>query len=306
MRRTFFALLILLLLPATAGAAGLPYARTMDHVFLTKDGVDFHMDIFVPNGENRKAVWKPGDTGQGLAIVDIGSGGWSADRGKLNDHETAQVYNILCARGYTVFAVLPGSRPDYTALEMVDHVEYAIRWVKAHAEDYGIDPDRIGLTGASAGGHLACLTAARMDSGDPDAADPVLRESSTVQAVGIFFPPTDFLNWEGKDFAGVRQLIGDILIAGGAEGHSEDALRAAAKAASPIYNIKPNMPPFMIYHGDADPIVPLQQSVTYVEAMKAAGNEIALEIKPGGAHPWIDIPFEVIKLTDWFDAKLAN
>jgi len=76
-------------------------------------------------------------------FVDIASGAWHSDRGKIRDHQMAQFYNIFCGKGYTVFAVRPGSRGRFTAEDMVNHVKLCIRWVKAHADEYGIDPNRI-------------------------------------------------------------------------------------------------------------------------------------------------------------------
>ena len=74
----------------------------------------------------------------------------------------------------------------------------AVRFIRYHAKDYTIDPDRIGITGGSAGGHLSLMQGTAGDAGDPKAKDPVDRTSSRVQAVACFFPPTDFLNWGEK------------------------------------------------------------------------------------------------------------
>ena len=94
------------------------------------------MDVFTPTG-------KP----NGLGIVDIASGAWYSDRNKIRDHTLAQVYTIFCSRGYMVFAVRPGSKTRYTAAEMDRNVKSAIRYVKAHAGEYKIDPARLGPHG---------------------------------------------------------------------------------------------------------------------------------------------------------------
>ena len=99
------------------------------------------MDVFTPTG-------KP----NGLGIVDIASGAWYSDRDKIRDHTLAQVYTIFCSRGYMVFAVRPGSKTRYTAAEMDRNVKSAIRYVKAHAGEYKIDPARLGLMGARPAG----------------------------------------------------------------------------------------------------------------------------------------------------------
>ena len=117
--------------------------------------------------------------------------------GLFSSHEAIQPAFIrpLTDRGYTVFAVVHGSQPKYTIPEIVQDMNRAVRFIRHHAKDYRIDPDRIGISGASAGGHLSLMLGTAGDAGNPDAKDPVDRESSRVQAVACFFPPTDFLNY---------------------------------------------------------------------------------------------------------------
>ena len=122
--------LILIPLTAIGDEAKLPYQRQENIVYAEVHGVGLLLDVFTPAGD-----------GNGRAIVEVTSGAWHSDRGKLRDLEQAQVFNIYCRRGYTVFAVRPGSISKFSALEMVDHVERAIRWVKADAKRYNIDPD---------------------------------------------------------------------------------------------------------------------------------------------------------------------
>src|SRR5262249_47509030 len=94
-----------------------------------------------------------------------------------------------------VFAVTHGSQPRFTVPEIAKDVHRAVRFVRHNARQYGIDPDRIGIMGASSGGQLALLIATTGGPGDPEADDPADRESSRVQAAAVFFPPTDFLNF---------------------------------------------------------------------------------------------------------------
>lgn len=296
----------LVALSAQAQPDAVPYERTVDHVYGSAKGEPLYMDIFVPNGENKLDHWQPNENGKGLAIIDIASGGWSSDRGKIKDHEDAQVYNIFCARDYTVFAIRPGSRGEYTVFEMVDNIKAAIRYVKEHASKYDIDPERIGLMGASAGGHLASLTVLTEEPGDANAEAPLLRHDTSVKAVAMFFPPTDFLDWEGRDLNDVMEFVGDILFIDGVAGKSEDEIRTVAEAASPRRLVRSKTIPFNIMHGDADTVVPLQQSEVFVKALEEAGTEVDFFIKPGGTHPWITIPLEVIKMADWFDEQLRR
>lgn len=284
------------------------YDRVVDHVYLTEDGVDFYMDIFRPNGKPAKPAYQPGDGGKGRAILDVASGAWHSDRGKIRDHEQAQVYDILTARGYTVFAVRPGTRPKYTVFEMVRHLQHALRYMKANAAAYGFDPDRIGITGASAGGHLALLKVLDAQAGDPASGDPLLRHDTRVAAAGVFFPPTNFLSWEGREGIDVGAVLGEILFKGGKTDQGPEEVARVARLASPYHRVdgQTDLPPFVFFHGDADPIVPIQQSEIMVERLKAAGAEVEFVVKPGGGHPWLTIPLEVLRLADWFDAKLAG
>lgn len=279
------------LVAGTAFGSSLPYEQHENLVYDERDGVGLLMDVFEPVGEKN-----------GLAIIDIASGSWYSDRGKIRDHKMARMYNTFCGKGYTVFAVRPGSRTKFTAEEMVENVKSAIRWVKAHAHEYGVDPDRLGLAGASAGGHLAALTVVTAEDGDVNARDPYEKFDTHVAAVGIFFPPTNFIEWgNGKpDF----NRIGSILFHGGIDGRSEEEIEAQARKVSPGLHVNGSTPPFLIWHGDADPLVPLQQSEFFVGQLKAAGTDVEFHVKEGGGHPWMTIYEEVALMSDWFDAKL--
>jgi acetyl esterase/lipase len=274
-------------------SSSLPYDQKMDVVYGEVHGTGLLMDVFTSKGK-----------ANGLGIIDVVSGAYYSDRRKIRDHILAQVYSIFCSRGYTVFAVRPGSRTRYTAPEMEAHVKMGIRYVKQHAAEYKIDPDRLGLTGASAGGHLATLAAVTPEEDNPDADSPLLRQNTHVKAAAIFFPPTDFLDWDGKpaDF----KTLGDLLFLGGAKGHSEEEIKERAGQISPARLVKGPAIPFLLIHGDADPLVPLQQSQKMVAALKAAGGSAELIVKKGGGHPWMTLPEEVKIMADWFDQHLPE
>lgn len=273
---------------------GVTYEHRQDVVYAEVHGTGLLLDVFTPTGETN-----------GLAIVDVVSGAWHSDRGKIRDHMRAGLFDLLCARGFTVFAVRPGSRTRYTLAEMDHHVKTAIRFVKAHAADYGIDPKRLGLTGASAGGHLATLAALTPADAEADAKDPLLRFDTRVQAVGVLFPPTDFINWRGGEMAD-RALLASLLFQVGVEPLTDTNLDARARDVSPRHRITPTGAPFLVIHGDADPLVPIEQSHRFVTALKDAGIRATLTVKPGGAHPWPTLRDEVAVLADWFRAELAD
>jgi dipeptidyl aminopeptidase/acylaminoacyl peptidase len=256
-----------------------PFQQKTNVVYGETHGTGLLMDVFTPTAK-----------ANGLGIVDVVSGAYNSDRNKIRDHAMAQIYSILCGRGYIVFAIRPGSKSRYTGLDMLAHVKTGIRYVKQHAAEYKIDPDRMGLTGASAGGHLATLAAVTADAG------------SEVKAAAIFFPLTDFLDWNGSPANPL--LIGDLFFTGGTKGHSEEEIKQRAEQLSPARLVKGKPIPFLFFHGDADPLVPLQQSQKMVEVLKAAGGSAELIVKKDGGHPWLTIAEEVKTMADWFNKHL--
>ncbi|MBX3421118.1 MAG: prolyl oligopeptidase family serine peptidase [Pirellulaceae bacterium] len=276
-----------------------PYQRTKDIVYGEIHGTGLLMDVFVPTG-----------TPNGRAIVDIASGAWFSDRGKINDHERAQVFNVLCSRGYSVFAIRPGSKTKYTLKEMDQHVKLGIRRVKQLAEEYGFDAGKLGLTGASAGGHLATLAAYTPESAKAESRDELERKYDTsVAAVAVFFPPTDFVEWRPGDVIN-RGVLG---VAIGSSGNglvdrmpkmSVEDLTAMAKEISPLHRYSTSKVPLLTIHGDADPVVHISHSEKLVKKISDSGGSAELIVVPGGAHPWPTIHEEVKVIADWFDKQL--
>jgi acetyl esterase/lipase len=277
-----------------------PYVQHENIVYAETDGIGLVMDIFTPKRD-----------ANGLGIVDIASGAWSSDRGKINDHKQAQMFNIMCGRGYTVFAVRPGSSSKFTVPEMLKHLKQGIRWVKAHADEYKIDPEKLAITGASAGGHLACLGVTTAEDGNPSAKNPLDKFDTKVKCAAVFFPPTDFLNWgtmkiNPTDAKGpVAQMIGKLLYPGGISDQTPEEIEEAIRKISPFHQVTGKEPPFLLIHGDADFVVPLQQSKIMVEAFTKAGVPVELIIKKGGGHPWLTIHEEIAVAADWIDKQLG-
>lgn len=263
------------------------YSQTKNVVYGEAHGIGLVMDVFSPAGKSN-----------GLGVIDVVSGGWSSSRGKIRDHKLAQVYNIFCSRGYTVFAIRPGSISKFTGHEMLEHLLQGIAWVKENASDYSIDPKRLGMTGASAGGHLAALAATRATDA-----------SHTVACVGIFFPPTDLLVLSGADKqqdtkSEASLLLRAIAMDGRNPKKNSLNLKEALRELSPALLVSGNEPPFLVIHGDADPVVPLDQSQRLVSALTAKEVPAELIIKKGGGHPWLTIPKEVGVIADWMDGRL--
>jgi acetyl esterase/lipase len=274
----------------------LTYKQQKDAVFGEADGVGLPMDIFQPIGKRN-----------GLALIDVVSGAWFTDRGKIRDHEQAQFFQTFCGRGYTVFAIRPGSRSRFSAPEMVQNLRKGIHWVRDHAIDYGIDPDHMAICGASAGGHLACLAMVTPD---------VAKDGKVIQpfsAALIFFPPTDFLEWGGYSIDYSKDNEWGHLVQSLALSREERLKQPLSKKdlaervrrISPARLVNGKLPPFLIIHGDTDPLVPMQQSQVFVKALQAAGTDVQLIVKPGGGHPWPTIHEEVAVMADWLDKRLT-
>jgi acetyl esterase/lipase len=299
MRICFVSLVgLVLFVSGTTAAQELPFRQHENIVFREAHGVGLLMDVFTPTASKN-----------GLGIVDVISGAWHSDRGKIRDHARAQTFHILCRKGYTVFAIRPGSVSKFSVPEMLENLNEGIRWVKDHSKDYGIDPDRLGLMGASAGGHLACLAAVTAKGEKPSIWRFTQPTDTRVKAVAVFFPPADFLNWNGKpiDLQGDGRLAGVVRRLAFPDGlGSATAEEVAAKLTqiSPARLVTAAAPPFLIFHGDADPIVPLQQSKVLLEALKKATVPAELTVKKGGGHPWLTLHEEVQLVAEWFDKQL--
>lgn len=279
------------------GEASPPWRQTLNVVYDEVEGVALVMDVFAPPSK--------GGPGAGRGVVCIVSGAWKSDRGMVEAHRMFGFFDVLCAHGYTVFAVRPGSYTRFTVEEMLGHIHRAIRFIKVRAGEYGIDPARLGLVGASAGGHLACLAATRPAPGEPEAKDPFLRPDTNVGAVGVFCPPTDFLDWHGERY-GFNLMEGRLVFREGFAGHSAEEIEAAATAISPVYHVAPGLPPFLLIHGDADSLVPFQQSLKLKAALEASGVPVELLVKEGGDHSWPTVREEVEHLAQWLDKNLGE
>jgi len=281
----------LLLVPAGAQTPQAEITRIEDVVYGRKFGVALTLDVIKPAKPN------------GFAIVSMISGGWFSNHDLINP----KGYAPFLDRGYTVFAVCHGCQPKFTIPEIAQDIHRSIRFIRHNAANWGIDPDHIGITGGSAGGHLSLTIGTQGGPGKADAKDPVDRESSAVQAVACFYPPTDFLNYGsgGEDAVGVGTLA-DFKGAFGSGADTPEGRQQLGRQVSPIYFITPQLPPTLIFHGDADKLVPKQQSETFVARATAAGATAKLVIKPGAAHGWGNQAADMVSMADWFDEYLRG
>lgn len=192
----------------------------------------------------------------------------------------------LTDRGFTMFAINHRATPRFQYPDPVEDVQRAVRFVRANAKTYGIQPDRIGAAGASSGGHLVSMTGVLDGKGIPDDPDPVNRMSSKIQAVFTLFAPFD-LAMQFRESRGqggpeaVALLVGALITPSVAPGALEFR---RLTAASPVAHVTRDDPPFLMMHGEADTLVPIAQSAQMERVLKDTGVEAKLITVPGGGH----------------------
>jgi acetyl esterase/lipase len=283
------------------------FTHTEDIIYARKFGTALTMDVFAPK-----------ENANGAAVILVVSGGWFSDHAAVS-FVMAHSGNELVKHGYTVVAVVHGSQPRFTIPEAIADLNRAVRFIRYHAKEYKIDPERIGITGGSAGGHLSLMQGTAGDLGDPKAKDPVDRVSSRVQAVACFFPPTDFLNYGGVGkYAFARDgVLADFRVAVDVREFDpktkllervtdEKKVLELARKISPITHVSSDDPPTLIIHGDADKLVPIEQAEAIVAKLKEAGVPAKLVVKKDASHGWAEIDKDVPTFVDWFDKYLKR
>ena len=246
------------------------YARVQD--------VSLKLDLYLPGpggGEAPAASRAP-------VVIWIHGGGWSA--GNKNSCPAA----LLVPAGFAAVSI------NYRLTQLapfpaqIHDCKGAVRWGRAHAAEYGLDPDHIGIWGASAGGHLAALLGTT--AGDKDLEGDVggnLDRSSQVQAVCDWFGPSDIVKLAHADDpapaeihpnAAINAAVGllDRLVGGPVREHLD-----VARQASPAAHVSKGDPPFLIMHGDKDDLVPLSQSELLTAALHEAGVDATMHIVKG-------------------------
>ncbi len=279
---------LLVLLAALAQAQ----TRLTDVVYGHKMGVALTMDVFTPARPN------------GIGVIWLISGGWVSNHDNLNP-ALAKAFND---RGMTVFEVVHGSQPKFQMPEILSDVNRAVRFIRTNARKFGVDPMRLGISGWSAGGHLSLMVGAYGGPGKPDAKDPVDRASSEVEAVAVFFPPVDFLNYGASGMKPIKSPIYRMFWpAFGITKDTSDAdIDTMAHDDSPIYGVTAKMPPTFVMHGNKDSLVPLQQSQLLMAKLEELHVPHQLVVKDGGGHMWQNILDDFPKLADWFAKYLGK
>ena len=227
--------------------------------------------------------------------------------------------NLYLESGYTLFGVMVSSQPQFTIPDEIIDLKRAVRFIRFNAKEYGIDADKIGITGSSSGGHLSLMIATADETVNTKSADPVDKVSSRVQAAAVFYPPTDFINYGGVNKSGtINQsflVLSGLAAAFDFKVWSDTAKTfisvtdmqkrlAIAKEISPINSVSSDDPPVIIIHGDKDFSVPKQQSESIIAKFKEANVTCNLIIKEGGGHGWRNREIEEKNFVNWFDKYL--
>ncbi len=224
-----------------------------DVEFATPDGGSLTLDAFVPEGR-----------GPFPTCILVHGGGFTK-----GDKQTfiKPLFEPLSKAGFAWFTINYRLAPQHRWPACADDVEAAIRWVRAHAAEYKVDPARIALVGESAGGHLVSYVGARG------------RAETRVAAVVPFYAPHDLelqVRSRGELGTSMTALLGLTEL--------NDAAWSRLKEASPSTYIASDLPPYLLIHGDQDPTVPYEQSVRFQKQTRAAGNTCDLITIAGGVH----------------------
>lgn len=246
------ALISLTLSQVEAAESSLPALKT-DIEFAKVGDISLTLDAFVPEGN-----------GPFPTCILVHGGGFV--RGDKQSY-IKPLFEPLSKAGFTWFTINYRLAPQHRWPACAEDVETAIRWVKAHSQDYKVDPNRIALIGESAGGHLVSWVGTH------------LNDETRVRAVVPFYAPHD-LELQVKH----RNMLGESMT--GLLGLTElnDDAWKRLREVSPSNFVHKGMPPFLQIHGDKDPTVPFEQSTRFQQQMRDLGNQCDLITIPNGVH----------------------
>lgn len=260
---------ILFLVLAINLATTVAHADTVrDVVYGHKDGMALVLDVYQPE---RNA--------NGAGVAYMISGGWMSSEGMQRAYES--MFVPLVEAGYTVFAVRHGSSPRYFVPEAWSDVSQAFQFIGDHAGKYGVDPERIGVSGISAGGHLSLMLGLYTDA----------NTRHRPAAVVAYMPPVDIRGMAGPN-DNFPALNFDPALAAG---------------ISPIDFVSADDPATLLVHGDADELVPIANSERMHAALKAAGVNtkfVVIEGAPHGLFTGVGGELAAKSLIGWFDQYL--
>lgn len=279
------ALAITLLAPALASAtpqnesakaAGVPKVDR-DVVFGMYSGLGLLMDVYHPEKPN------------GYGVIFIEGSGWSSSpeynaRPLKSGVEQWSAFALpLIQAGYTVFAIDHRAAPRFHAPAQIEDAQRAVRYVRYHAKQYGLNGARIGAAGYSSGAHLAMLLGLLDGAGNPDDRDPVQRVSARVQCVIGGGTPAD-LEHVGNNPAALALLSAFLGEPVPADPPPNSAVYRRLEQLSPMHFVKQGDPPILLVQGDADELVPYEAALAFQAKLQVAHVPVKLVTVKGGTH----------------------
>jgi acetyl esterase/lipase len=243
----------------------------LDVAYVTNAHARQHLDLYVPKTEGKLP----------LIIVVHGGGFWSGDKARENVQQFLRAGYAAASLNYRLSgdAIFPAAVQDCKA---------AVRWLRAHAAEYHLDPDQFGAWGTSAGGNLVAMLGTTGETRQFDVGE-YLEVSSQVQAVSDYYGPSDFLQMDAHRVLPNGQVhdLPDSPEARYVGGPIQEHKDWVAKA-NPITYITAKCPPFFLAHGDKDPLVAHHQSELLEAALKQAGVPVTFYTVKGGGHAFKD------------------
>ena len=217
----------------------------------------------------------PGDD-PAPAIVFVHGGGWSG--GTRIKALVPWLGPLVAAHGFMAATIDYRLSPRSTFPAQIHDLKAAVRWLRANAAEIGVDPERIGVWGNSAGGHLAGLAGVTGDLPELEGTSGSPGYSTRLQAVTMQASPTDLLLNGGILHNDRESILTDFI------GGTLDTHEAALRLASPITHISPDCPPFLIVHGTDDELIPFEHALRFTHGLEAAGVDVTLLPLEGAGH----------------------
>ena len=294
MRRLMYAALLLLILTVSQVAQVKPATPSTkvdvipDIVYGHKDGMALTFDIF-----------KPKTRTNGAAIIFMVSGGWISNY--VPPDLALPRYRELLDAGFTVLTLRHGGSPKYLIPEIVADVRRAVRFIRYNARRWDIDPNRLGVYGGSAGGHLSLMIGLASDNGDPAAKEDFMKESDRVAAVVAYFPPVDLRPLARGLNPPPSGTVLDRFPALNFE-------KEKAADFSPIVFVTSDDPPTLLIHGDKDQLVNISNSQIMFDALKKNNVKTDFITIPGAGHGFRDEDAKraMAATVNWFEQTLVK
>jgi acetyl esterase/lipase len=276
------------------------FTKIADIPYVADNLIGHKLDLYIPNGA----------TSATPLIIWIHGGGWAAGDKAFDPQNPYQLR--YAQNGYAVASI--NYRVSGTAIfpAQIHDCKAAVRWLRANASQYNLDPTRFGAWGSSAGGHLAALLGTSNDVTDLEGTvGGNLQYSSRVQAVADWFGPTDFLQMDAQT---VAQGCGGGSHNGASSPESLfvgcpiQTCPATVQRANPMSYVSPDDPPFFIQHGTVDCTVPTGQSQIFQTLLQSSGNDSSINLVQGAGHGGVPFSAEsnLLLVDNFFNLKLKQ